>query len=120
MFQGLTLEQAPPYTIPIKFYLTAVLYLIALSIITLIYGLHVSSRYEYEVIALTHIFTIGFITHIMFGSLFQMLPVMLGTAYANVVRNAKIIHIFLNIGIVDSLSISKLTDPTSHSRSNTI
>ena len=104
MFQGLTLEQAPPYTIPIKFYLTAVLYLIALSIITLIYGLHVSSRYEYEVIALTHIFTIGFITHIMFGSLFQMLPVMLGTAYTNVVRNAKIIHIFLNIGIVSFVS----------------
>ena len=104
MFQGLTLEQAPPYTIPIKFYLTAVLYLIALSIITLIYGLHVSSRYEYEVIALTHIFTIGFITHIMFGSLFQMLPVMLGTAYTNVVRNARIIHIFLNIGIVSFVS----------------
>ncbi|ADN09862.1 hypothetical protein [Sulfurimonas autotrophica] len=104
MFQGLSLEQAPPYTIPIKFYLTAALYLIALSIIILIYGLHVSSRYEYEVIALTHIFTIGFITHIMFGSLFQMLPVMLGTAYANIVRNAKTIHIFLNIGIVSFIA----------------
>jgi len=78
MFQGLTLEQAPPYTIPIKFYLTATLYLIALSIIILIYGLHVSSRYDCEMIAITHLFTIGFITHVMFGSLFQMLPVMLG------------------------------------------
>ncbi len=100
MFQGLTLEQAPPYIIPIKFYLTAVLYLIAFSIMTFTYALHVSSRYEYEVIAITHIFTIGFIAHIMFGSLFQMLPVMLSTAYTNVVKNAKTIHIFLNIGII--------------------
>ena len=99
MFQGLSLDQAPPYTIPIKFYLSAALYLIALSIITPIYGLHATSRYTYEIMAITHIFTLGFITHIMFGSLFQMLPVMLGTAYAHVVKNANIVHIFLNIGI---------------------
>ncbi len=99
MFQGLTLDQAPPYTIPIKFYLTASLYLIVLSIITPIYTLHVYSRYDYEVIALTHIFTLGFITHIMFGSLFQMMPVMLSVAYTKVVKNAKIIYSFLNIGL---------------------
>ena len=100
MFKGLTLEQAPPYTIPVKFYLTASLYLMILSIAALFYGLHISSRFDYEVIGLTHIFTLGFITHIMFGSLFQMLPVMLGTAYTNVIRDAKIIYLFLNIGLI--------------------
>ncbi len=99
MFQGLSLEQAPPYTIPVKFYLTASLYLMILSIAALFYGLHISSRFDYEVIGLTHIFTLGFITHIMFGSLFQMLPVMLSTAYTNITRNAKIIYLFLNIGL---------------------
>ncbi len=100
MFHGLSLEQAPPYTVPIKFYLSGAFYLILLSIAIIIYGFSVSSRFDYEVIALTHLLTLGFITHVMFGSLFQMLPVMLGTPYANVVKNATIIHIALNAGIL--------------------
>jgi len=98
MFQGLTLDQAPPYHIPLKFYITAAMYLLALSVAVFIYGLHLSSRFEYESIAITHIFTLGFITHVMFGSLFQMLPVMLSSAYLHVKRNAQIIYILLNIG----------------------
>jgi hypothetical protein len=98
MFQGLTLDQAPPYHIPMKFYRTAAFYLVALCLAIFIYGVHISSRLEYESIAITHIFTLGFITHVMFGSLFQMLPVMLSSAYLHVKRNAQIIYILLNTG----------------------
>ena len=112
MFKGLSLDQAPPYNIVLKFYITASLYLIILSLLTLIYGLNISSRFDYDVIAITHTLTIGFITHIMFGSLFQMLPVMLGIAYANVIKNSNIIYILLNISVVSFiigfLSNSKL------------
>jgi hypothetical protein len=58
------------------------------------------SRYDAMAIVLTHTFTIGFFTHIMFGSMFQMLPVMLGLAYKNVLRNAIIIYLLLNIGLI--------------------
>ncbi|WP_151899568.1 hypothetical protein [Sulfurimonas hydrogeniphila] len=100
MFQGLSLEQAPPYAIPIKFYLSGAFYLILLSVAIAIYGFSIGSRFDYEVIALTHLLTLGFITHVMFGSLFQMLPVMLATPYTNVIKNATIIHIALNAGIL--------------------
>ncbi|WP_434580321.1 hypothetical protein MLC52_10300 [Sulfurimonas sp. NW15] len=100
MFQGLSLEQAPPYAIPIKFYLSGAFYLILLSVAIVIYGFSIGSRFDYEVIALTHLLTLGFITHVMFGSLFQMLPVMLATPYTNVIKNATIVHIALNAGIL--------------------
>ncbi|WP_457750350.1 hypothetical protein [Sulfurimonas sp.] len=99
MFQGLSLDQAPPYTIVIKFYLSAALYLMLVAILAPVYFTDTASRFDYEVIAMTHLFTLGFITHIMFGSLLQMLPVMLSSAYANVVKNANSIHFVLNIGL---------------------
>lgn len=100
MFQGLSLEQAPPYAIPLRFYITGAIYLLLLSVLTLLYVGGIQSRFDYASIALTHTLTIGFFSHIMIGSMFQMLPVMLGTPYADVVRNANIIYIALNFGVV--------------------
>ncbi len=100
MFQGLSLEQAPPYRIPLRFYMTGAFYLIVMSVMLAWYALALQSRFDYASIALTHALTIGFFTHIMFGSLFQMLPVMLGIAYKSVVRDANIIYVLLNAGVV--------------------
>jgi len=96
MFQGLSLDQAPPYKIPLQFYITATLYLVAFALLFGLKASGINSRYDYNAIALTHLFTLGFFTHIMFGSMFQMIPVMLGLAYKNVVRNANIIFYTLN------------------------
>ncbi|MEO1937179.1 MAG: hypothetical protein ABGW85_00925, partial [Sulfurimonas sp.] len=98
MFQGLSLDQAPPYKIPLQFYITATLYLIAFGIVFALYSTSIVNRFDYNAIALTHFLTLGFFTHIMFGSMFQMIPVMLGLAYNNVVRNANIIYYTLNLG----------------------
>jgi hypothetical protein len=100
MFQGLSLDQAPPYKIPLQFYLTATLYLIIFSLLFVLQAFTIESRYAYDFIALTHLLTLGFFTHIMFGSMFQMIPVMLGLAYKNVVMNANIIYYTLNGGIL--------------------
>ena len=100
MFQGLSLEQAPPYKIPLRFYITGGVYLVMLGVLSLLYAPSLESRYSYEAIALTHTLTIGFFSHVMFGSMFQIIPVMLGIAYKNVVRNANIIYAMLNVGIV--------------------
>ncbi len=100
MFQGLSLEQAPPYAIPLRFYITAGVYLTLLSILVVLFGSGIASRFEYAAIASVHTLTIGFFSHIMFGSMFQMLPVMLGIPYANVVRNANIIYALINVGVI--------------------
>ncbi len=100
MFQGLSLEQAPPYAIPLRFYITGGVYLVVLSVLTALFGTQIQTRYEYEAIALTHVLTIGFFSHIMIGSMFQMLPVMLGIPYKNVVTNANLIYGLLNLGAV--------------------
>ncbi|WP_345980945.1 hypothetical protein [Sulfurimonas sp. HSL3-2] len=105
---GLSLEQAPPYKIPLFYYMTGVVYLLLFSIAILVFGLKIDNRFYYEAIAITHILTLGFFTHIMFGTLFQMVPVIIGVAYAKVESQAKMILLFLNLGTL-SFIISLLT-----------
>jgi len=111
MFQGLSLDQAPPYKIPLQFYIAGVLYLTIFSMLFAFKGIDIVSRYDYNALALTHLFTLGFFTHIMFGSMFQMIPVMLGLAYKNVVRNANIVFYTLNIATLLFISglVTQLT-----------
>ncbi|SFV50013.1 hypothetical protein MNB_SM-7-225 [hydrothermal vent metagenome] len=100
MFQGLSLEQAPPYKIPLRFFITGAIYLLLFAALSALFSFGIQSRFEYNSIAITHTLTIGFFAHIMVGAMFQMIPVMLGIAYKNVVRNANIIYALLNGGIL--------------------
>ena len=97
---GLSLDQAPPYKIPLIFYMVAISYLFLFSIVISFYGLHVSDRYVHEVIAITHIITLGFFMNIIFGTLFQMMPVIIGVAYKDVEFRAKVLLLLLNAGIL--------------------
>ncbi|PLY11524.1 MAG: hypothetical protein C0626_02890 [Arcobacter sp.] len=98
--QGLSLDQAPPYKIPMFYYIIASIYLVTFSICMFIYANGIEGRYYYEAIALTHVLTLGFFTHVMFGSLFQMIPVIIGVAYKKVNIQAKIILFLLNTGTI--------------------
>jgi len=98
--QGLSLDQAPPYKIPMFYYILATFYLIAFCVCIFIYGTNTTNRHYYEAIAMTHILTLGFFVHVMLGSLFQMIPVIIGVAYKNVNIQAKVILAFLNIGTI--------------------
>jgi len=98
--QGLSLDQAPPYKIPLFYYMIGTFYLLLFSISLFFYGQTVENRFYYESIAITHLLTLGFFTHIMFGSLFQMLPVIIGESYINVVFRAKMILVGLNTGVI--------------------
>jgi hypothetical protein len=100
---GLSLDQAPPYKIPLIFYMVATSYLLLFSVILAFYGLHVSDRYLHEAIAITHIVTLGFFMNIIFGTLFQMMPVIIGEAYGDVAFRAKVLLVLLNIGIISFL-----------------
>ena len=97
LMQGLSLEQAPPYKIPLFFYMTGALYLVLLSLAFLFFYGEIESRYTSQALLLTHIFTLGFLLHIMMGTLFQMVPVIIGVAYEKIDFNAKTIYFLLNL-----------------------
>ncbi len=100
-FTGLSLEQAPPLSAPVRFFITALLFLMGAAVVMMsIESASVSSRYTVEAIALTHLFTLGVFAFIMLGALQQMLPVLAGVSLPHALRVAQISHILLSIGVV--------------------
>lgn len=78
-FDGLSVDQAPPISAPIRFFITAPLFAILAGILILFSDIEtLSSRFSTQTVVITHAITIGFLTFVMFGALVQMLPVLAG------------------------------------------
>jgi len=88
MFAGLSLDQAPPFEAPLKFFLTAPIMAILGSLMVL-FG-------ETNIVAL-HLITIGFMIMMMFGAMQQMLPVVAGVVIKKPLFVANFTYIFLLI-----------------------
>lgn len=100
-FNGLSTDQAPPISAPLRFFLTAPLF--ALFAGVLIFFSDAStlmSRYSIESIVVTHAITIGFFGFVILGALTQMLPVLAGAKMPKVMFVTKYSHIFLVTGAV--------------------
>jgi hypothetical protein len=77
---GLSFEQAPPFSIPLRFFITAPFFLLAGAVLVLLAPEALSSRWTPQALALTHALTLGFLAMVMLGALMQMLPVVAGAA----------------------------------------
>jgi len=101
---GLSVDQAPPISAPLRFYLTAPLFAI-LAGFFIFFGdwNSLTNRYSIDAIVVTHAITIGFLGFVMLGSLTQMLPVLAGVQIPKVEFVAKISHILLFIGTLSML-----------------
>jgi hypothetical protein len=75
---GLSFEQAPPFALPLRFFLTAPLFLLAAAILIILDPDTLASRWTPQALALTHALTLGFLAMVMLGALVQMLPVVAG------------------------------------------
>jgi len=98
---GLSTDQAPPISAPIRFFLTAPLFAIFAGL--LIFGTDAEvlmSRFSYETIAVTHAITIGFLGFVMLGALTQMLPVLAGVKVYKVEALTISSYLILVVGIV--------------------
>ena len=96
---GLSIDQAPPISAPLRFYLTAPIFAIIAGFLILFSDASVlMSRYSIESIVITHALTIGFLGFIMLGSLTQMLPVLAGVRIPKVDLVTKLSYICLVIG----------------------
>lgn len=97
MFSGLSLDQAPPFEAPLRFFLTAPIFAI-LAAILIFFSQDFSNFYSPSSIAIIHLFTIGFMSMVMIGAIQQMLPVLVGVRFPKPLLFSKIIHLCLIIG----------------------
>lgn len=87
---NLSFDQAPPLTIPLRFFLTACLFGVAAGLVLALLGPQVLlSRWMPELLALTHLVGTGVILQVMVGACFQLVPVVTGAniAYPRMVAN---------------------------------
>jgi hypothetical protein len=104
MFKGLSTDQAPPISVPFRFFLTAPIFAIIIAILLFTTPLDtILNRYSAEAIGITHLFTLGILSMIIIGALQQMLPVLAGAVIKKPLIFANIIHTSLTIG---TLSLS--------------
>jgi hypothetical protein len=104
MYQGLSTEQAPPISVPFRFFITAPIFGILIGLIIFNSPMDaILNKFSPEAIGLTHLFTLGILSMIIFGALQQMLPVLAGVVIKRPILFANIIHTSLTIG---TLSLS--------------
>ncbi|TAK54417.1 MAG: hypothetical protein EPO25_07065 [Gammaproteobacteria bacterium] len=109
MSTALSLEQAPPLSVPLRFFLTAPLFGAASAVLLLWVGPEaLQSRWTPAALALTHLFALGALTMVMCGALFQMLPVLVGVKVTRPRLWGGICHVLLVLGTL-SLAAGFLT-----------
>lgn len=105
----LALEQTPPLSVPLRFFLTAPLFGLLASLLLLYEGPQLfSNRWSPEILALTHLLTLGFICMVMFGAMLQLLPVLAASPVPKPLWVSTLLHILLTLGSL-SLSVGFMT-----------
>lgn len=98
---GLSLDQAPPIRVPLRFFLTAPLFALAAALLLLWSGPDIfSNRWEPAMLGITHLLTLGFMGLTMLGAIMQMLPVVAGTPVRRPRLVADLIHAAATGGII--------------------
>ncbi|MGZ5781002.1 MAG: permease, partial [Burkholderiaceae bacterium] len=101
MQRVLSFEQAPPISIPLRYFLSAPLFAVAAGLLLMWSGSDaLASRWSPITLSLTHLLTLGFLSMTMAGALFQMLPVVAGADVPAVRMTAGVVHLFLTMGTI--------------------
>jgi hypothetical protein len=97
----LSLDQAPPYSVPLRFFFTAPLFGMAAALLLLWYGpASLASRWTPALLVVTHCMTLGFAAMGMSGALLQLLPVLVGARVARPRLFSALIHGLLTPGVL--------------------
>lgn len=96
---GLRVDQAPPISVPFRFFLTAPVFGLLCALIVLWQGPDLfASRWSPATLAAVHLLTLGFMTMAMVGAMMQILPVLIGVPVAAPKLMAAIVHPALVVG----------------------
>ena len=100
MYTGVSLDQAPPEDIPIRFFITAPIFGIVAGLFILLTGEELfAGNWSTDTIAFTHIFTLGWLAMIMMGAFYQMVPVLVGGTVPYI-RASRYVHALFTLGVV--------------------
>jgi hypothetical protein len=98
---GLSFEQAPPISVPLRFFLTAPWFgALAAALLLWLGPAAVQNRWLPPMIAATHLMTLGFLGLVMIGAMLQMLPVVAGSPVSRPRLVAGPVHGLLVPGIL--------------------
>lgn len=98
---GLALDSLPPFYIPFRFFLTAPWFGMLAAMVLLYRGQELwTSQWNPALIGLTHLFTLGVMTMVMLGALFQLLPVLSGERIPGGKLLAFTVHLLLVAGVL--------------------
>lgn len=96
---ALSFDQAPPLTVPLRFFLSAPLFLLLAALLLAVRAEEVlGSRWSPAALAATHLLTLGFLGQVMAGALFQILPVLGGVRVLKAPAIAAFVHVSLAAG----------------------
>src|SRR5487761_2310078 len=96
---GLSFQQAPPFSVPFRFFITAPPLLLAAAMLLIFDDTSLMvTRHSPAALAATHLITLGFTSMVMCGALLQLLPVLSGIALPHPTRPAWLIHVPLTLG----------------------
>ncbi|MBF0175811.1 MAG: hypothetical protein HQL63_03010 [Magnetococcales bacterium] len=97
---GLHIDQAPPLHIPFRFFATAPLFIACAGVVVFGWG---PDLWQFplspQTIALAHLAVLGWISMVMFGAMYQMIPVLAGLPMPWL-RLAPWVHAGLIIGVI--------------------
>ena len=98
-YATLSLDQSPPLSVPLRFFLTAPLFLALAGGLLLVGGESwLTTRWHPGTLALTHLITLGVLAMAMCGALMQFLPVAAGSALPWPRFSAGTVHALLTPG----------------------
>jgi hypothetical protein len=98
---NLSFSGLPPIDVPFRYFITAPLFVIAIAITMFLLGESLwISRWQVEMLAITHSFTLGFIASIMMGALYQLLPVTAGLCFPKPRLVATLCHLLHTVGTI--------------------
>lgn len=96
----LSFERSPPFSVPLRFFLTAPFFAVVAGILVLWYGpAALESRWSPVTLGLTHLLTLGVVTMSMVGALLQLLHVVAGIEVPHVRLAAGLVHTLLVLGV---------------------
>lgn len=108
---GLSFEQAPPFAAPLRFFLTAPLFLLAAAVLIASSPDALASRWTPQAFALTHALTLGFLAMSMLGAMMQMLPVVAGASLPSPRLVSALAHVSLVAGTAALMTGFLTSDP---------
>lgn len=100
MYNGLSLDQAPPISVVLRFFLTVPLFGLLLSALIFLHPHEVLTPNHPISLSAIHLMFLGVVTMAMIGALFQMQSVLGGAPIPAPLGNALLIHLFLILGIL--------------------